>query len=90
MDAAGRYGGTLGAGYRSAAKEIGMKAVMPVALPDVMAWRKQIGADRWDEMWDGVLHMPPPPILDHQDLEGTLETYLRLRWAAWRAAQSLS
>jgi Uma2 family endonuclease len=64
-----------------------MKAVMPVVLLDVMAWRKRTGADRWDEMWDGVLHMPPPPTLDHQDFVGSLETYLRLRWAPGRRAK---
>ena len=57
-----------------------MKAVMPVALPDVMAWRKNVGADQWDEMWEGVLHMPPPPNVGHQDLEGSLEAYLRRYW----------
>ncbi len=57
-----------------------MKAVMPVALPDVMAWRKNVGADQWDEMWEGVLHMPPPPNVGHQDLEGALEAYLRRYW----------
>ena len=58
-----------------------MKAVMPVALPDVMEWRKHIGADQWDEMWNGDLHMPPPPNREHQDLEGSLEAYLRFHWA---------
>ena len=64
-----------------------MKALMPVALPDVMAWRKHIGADRWDEMWEGVLHMPPPPNLEHQDLGGALEAYLRFRWAPKHGAK---
>ena len=38
-----------------------MRAVMPTLLPDVMALRKRTGADRWDEIWDGVLHMAPMP-----------------------------
>lgn len=58
-----------------------MKAVMPSLLPDVQALRKKTGADQWDEMWDGVLHMPPAPNCDHQDLEGSLESYLRFYWA---------
>jgi Uma2 family endonuclease len=58
-----------------------MKAVMPSLLPDVQAIRKQTGADQWDEMWEGVLHMPPAPNRDHQDLEGSLESYLRFYWA---------
>jgi Uma2 family endonuclease len=62
---------------------------MPVAFPDLLERRKQTGADQWDEMWDGVLHMPPMPHYDHQDLEGDLETYLKLRWARPRRAKVL-
>lgn len=58
-----------------------MKAVMPSILPDVQAIRKLSGADQWDEMWEGVLHMPPSPNRDHQDLEFVLESYLRFYWA---------
>ncbi len=58
-----------------------MKAVMPVLLPDVAAFRRGTGGDRWDEMWDGVLHMPPMPNRFQQDLESWLETYLRQTWA---------
>lgn len=58
-----------------------MKAVMPSLLPDVQAMRKRTGADRWDEMWDGVLHMPPMPNRYHQDLEFCLESFLRFYWA---------
>jgi Uma2 family endonuclease len=64
-----------------------MKAVMPTTLPEIMALRRRTGADRWDEMWEGVLHMPPCPTPDHQDFEGGLETYLRTRWAKARSAQ---
>lgn len=58
-----------------------MKAVMPCVPPEILAWRKRTGADRWDEMWEGVLHMVPVPNREHQDLEGAMETYLRLCWA---------
>jgi Uma2 family endonuclease len=58
-----------------------MKAVMSEVPPDILAWRKRTGADRWDEMWEGVLHMPPMPNREHQDLEGAMETYLRVHWA---------
>jgi Uma2 family endonuclease len=54
-----------------------MKAVMPAVAPDILELRKRTGADRWDEMWEGVLHMPPMPNRSHQDLEGGLEAFLR-------------
>jgi Uma2 family endonuclease len=38
-------------------------------------------------MWEGVLHMPPMPNREHQELEWALETYLRLRWARPRKAK---
>jgi Uma2 family endonuclease len=62
-----------------------MKAVMAdVSEAPVEAYLKQrklAGADRYDEMWDGVLHMPPMPNRFHQDLEGALESFLRSIWA---------
>jgi Uma2 family endonuclease len=64
-----------------------MKAVMSEVPADILAWRKRPGADRWDEMWEGVLHMPPMQNREHQELEWTMETYLRLRWARPRKAK---
>lgn len=58
-----------------------MKIVMPVALPEVLRLRKQTGADRFDEMWDGVLHMPPAPNADHQDAASGICTFFREVWA---------
>ena len=57
-----------------------MKAVIPNVPDAITEWRKRNGADRWDEMWEGVLHMPPMPNRDHQDLEGAMEAYLRRSW----------
>ena len=54
-----------------------MKAVFPELPEDVQAFRRRTGADRWDEMWDGVLHMPPMPNFDHQGLVLDLEDWLR-------------
>jgi Uma2 family endonuclease len=54
-----------------------MKAVMPVVPPHIVQWRKRTGADIWDEMWEGVLHMPPAPNPFHQELQWALETWLR-------------
>jgi len=58
-----------------------MRAVMPEVPEHVLEWRKRTGADRWDEMWEGELHMPPAANRDHQDFGWSLETWLRLRWA---------
>jgi Uma2 family endonuclease len=57
-----------------------MKAVMPVAAEDVLALRKRTGADQRDEMWQGVLHIPPMPINEHRDLAGDLQPYVKLHW----------
>jgi Uma2 family endonuclease len=61
-----------------------MRAVMPEALPDVLELRRRTGADRWDEMWEGVLHTPPMPNRMHQDLELQLGSWLRTHWARQR------
>jgi len=58
-----------------------MRAVIPEVPPDILAWRKRTGADMWDEMWDGVLHMAPLPNREHQNFVSVMETYLRRRWA---------
>ena len=34
--------------------------------------RRRRGIDCWDEVWDGVLHVPPEPSSFHQRLEGRL------------------
>jgi Uma2 family endonuclease len=70
----------------AAEEEVAMRGVMAVVPPDVLAERKRTGAHKFDEMWDGVLHMPPMPNFDHQNLEGDLEVFLRLRWARPRHA----
>jgi Uma2 family endonuclease len=57
-----------------------MKAVMSQVPEDILTWRRRTGADRWDEMWEGVLHMTPSPTRDHQDLEYHLESWLRSQW----------
>lgn len=59
-----------------------MKAVMPVASDYFLENRRRLGHDRWDEMWNGVLHMPPSPNIRHQDFEWQLEAWLRWNWAS--------
>jgi len=61
-----------------------MKGVMAEVPSDIIESRRRTGADHWDEMWEGVLHMPPMPNRDHQDLEWMLETWLRTQWAVPR------
>ncbi len=58
-----------------------MKAVMSKVPEHILEWRRRTGADQWDEMWEGVLHMAPSPNRDHQDFELALAMWLRLNWA---------
>ncbi|MEO7443302.1 MAG: Uma2 family endonuclease [Acidimicrobiales bacterium] len=43
-----------------------MKAVLLEVPEHLLEERRRTGADRFDEMWDGVLHMGPPPSGHHQ------------------------
>jgi Uma2 family endonuclease len=43
--------------------------------------RHALGADRWDEIWEGELHMSPMPGDEHQDLAADLLAYLKQFWA---------
>jgi Uma2 family endonuclease len=58
-----------------------MRAVRVHVTDAELADRRLKGLDRWDEMWDGVLHMVPAPSLEHQRLLdrliGFLEPHLR-------------
>jgi Uma2 family endonuclease len=58
-----------------------MKAVMVEVPQHLLDERMRSGVDQWDEMWEGILHMNPPPEPDHQDLEYDLESWLRACWA---------
>src|SRR5262245_26995673 len=58
-----------------------MKAVIAEVPAQLLDSRKRTGADQWDEMWNGVLHMPPMPNYYHQDLASALQGYLQRRWA---------
>lgn len=57
-----------------------MKAVMLEVPEHILDERRKWGADRWDELWEGVLHMVPLPTIVHQDLEAAFETWLRRHW----------
>ncbi|HEX6736782.1 MAG TPA: Uma2 family endonuclease [Vicinamibacteria bacterium] len=53
-----------------------MKAVMLEVDPALLEQRRRLGLDRWDEMWEGVLHMAPAPADEHQRMVGELLAFL--------------
>ena len=53
-----------------------MRAVLVHVTDQELAHRRSIGLDRWDEMWEGVLHMTPAPSLEHQRILGQLVVFL--------------
>ncbi len=53
-----------------------MRAVMMVDR-EWLEDRRRRGVDMRDEVWDGVLHVPPEPSSDHQRFESALEYVLR-------------
>lgn len=44
--------------------------------PSLLKQRHRLGLDRWDEMWEGVLHMSPAPAREHQRILGRLLAFL--------------
>ena len=53
-----------------------MMTSMNAVLIDPPAWfmeqRREMGGDRWDEVWEGVLHMAPQPTSTHQGIGSDL------------------
>jgi Uma2 family endonuclease len=49
---------------------------MIVVDQEWLAERRRRGIDSADEVWDGVLHVPPEPTVVHQRFEGRLERVL--------------
>src|SRR5437762_13161398 len=47
------------------------------------AERRRSGADRYDEVWEGVYHMPPLAADDHQEIVCELTTIftVTIKWA---------
>lgn len=54
-----------------------MRALLLEPDPAWLEERRRLGHDRFDEVWDGVLHVVPSPSATHQRLEGKLEAVLR-------------
>src|SRR5689334_20859173 len=46
-----------------------VKAVMLEVDPSLLEQRRRLGLDRFDEMWEGVLHMTPSPANEHQRIQ---------------------
>ncbi len=53
-----------------------MKAVVLAVSESDLKERHARSLDRWDEMWEGVLHMPPAPDLGHQGFASRLTRFL--------------
>jgi Uma2 family endonuclease len=58
-----------------------MSTVTPNLLSQDPIWRQQTGNDKYDEMWEGVLHMTPAPRRSHQDFLFEMGTWLQTYWA---------
>jgi len=54
-----------------------MKAVLLEVSEADLVLRRRIGLDRWDEVWEGVLHMAPAPTDEHQRIVDELIEFLR-------------
>jgi Uma2 family endonuclease len=52
-----------------------MKGVMLEVSREELARRKRTGLDRWDEMWEGVLHKAPAPTYEHQRIVDELVAF---------------
>ena len=61
-----------------------MRAVVTQMPKHWIEERMTSEAAQWDEMWNGVLHMPPMPNGMHQDFVGDLRDYLKRNWARSR------
>jgi Uma2 family endonuclease len=53
-----------------------MKAVVLQVSEETLARRHQTGVDRYDEMWEGVLHMAPAPAYEHQRMVSAIDRFL--------------
>jgi Uma2 family endonuclease len=58
-----------------------MRAVIADMPKHWLAERKNSKAAQWDEVWEGVLHMPPMPNGMHQDFALDLASFLKWEWA---------
>jgi Uma2 family endonuclease len=59
-----------------------MRAVLVHVTEKELSDRRSRGLDRWDEMWEGVLHMTPAPSVEHQRILDRLIGFLEPRLRA--------
>lgn len=59
-----------------------MKLVASEAPPGLLEERRRRGHDRFDEMWEGVVHMNAVPHRDHQELALELGSWLLRHWSS--------
>lgn len=52
-----------------------MRAVIREVPEHWLEERHRLGHDRWDELWEGVLHMVPPPNFAHQSMGMGLSSF---------------
>ncbi|MDB5307036.1 MAG: hypothetical protein JWO38_1238 [Gemmataceae bacterium] len=64
-----------------------MRAVIANIPKHWLAERRRSGADRFDEMWNGVLHIPPVQTTTQQALQADLTCFLKSRWAKPRGCR---
>lgn len=57
-----------------------MKSVMLQTPLSLLQERKRLGQDRWDEVWEGVLYIVPPPHEDHQEINDALGVFFKTHW----------
>ncbi|MCO5168673.1 MAG: Uma2 family endonuclease [Planctomycetes bacterium] len=66
-----------------------VRALMLDVSPELLDERRRRGLDRRDEVWEGVLHMVPPPHSDHQDINDELGAFFRFHWQALGLGRTL-
>ena len=53
-----------------------MRGVILQVSGEELARRRQTGIDRYDEVWEGVLHMAPAPAYEHQRIVSAMDRFL--------------
>jgi len=53
-----------------------VKAVILEVSDEELARRRLTGVDRFDEMWEGVLHMAPAPLYEHQRIVAEIDRFV--------------